>query len=82
MTTTNKTFEVGTSYLGRFITDYDSVFTRKVIRRTAKFVWLQDSMGKVKKCGVKAGWDGNETCLPFGSYSMSPCLSADRAIAA
>lgn len=75
--TENKTFEAGKSYFGRFITDYDTTFSFTVERRTAKFVWLKGSDGKVKKRGVRI-YSGVESCLPFGDYSMAPSISADR----
>ncbi len=79
MTTATATiaFEPGRTYFGRFINDYDSTFRFTVERRTAKFVWLKGSDGKVKRRGVRI-WDGVETCLPFGSYSMAPSIKADR----
>lgn len=78
--TANTKFEVGTSYMGRHISDYDSVFRYTVVKRTAKFVWLTSTIRgdrAVKKCGIRI-WNGVEQCLPFGSYSMSPSLSAGR----
>lgn len=79
MTTTStiKTFEPGKRYFGRFITDADSVFTFEIARRTAKFVWLKDRDGKLRKRGVRTN-GGVEYCLPFGDYSMAPGLSAER----
>lgn len=72
-------FEAGKTYYGRFITDHDAVFKRTVIRRTAKSVWLSDG-SKVKQFRVKASWDGKcEEVEPFGRYSMSPTLSANKA---
>lgn len=78
------TFQVGKSYMGRFASDYDSVFTYKVVRRTAKTVWLKsDFETTVKQCRVQQGYRGEyEFVYPMGSgYSMAPILCADREVA-
>jgi hypothetical protein len=76
-TDTIKTFETGKRYFGRFITDADSVFSFEIARRTAKFVWLKDRSGALLRRGVRVSC-GAEYCLPYGSYSMAPSLSAER----
>jgi hypothetical protein len=50
----------------------------KVIARTAKFVTLQDlSDGQTYRVKVRVH-DGDEWCLPFGSYSMAPVARSGR----
>lgn len=68
-------FKTGATYMGRFICDADSIFTRTVTKRTAKTVWLKDSRGTVKSYRVKE-------YVALGSYSMAPGLHADREVAA
>lgn len=78
-----KKFEVGKSYFGRFASDYDSVFTYKVVRRTDKTVWLKcEFETNLRQCRVQRGWNGEyEFVYPMGSgYSMAPMLSADREV--
>ena len=39
---TTTTFETGTTYYTRSIADYDCIVTFKIVRRTAKSVWVSD----------------------------------------
>lgn len=74
-------FEVGTIYYVRSIGDYDCVWSYRVIRRTAKFVTLEDvQSGETVRVGVSV-WDGEETAMPHGRYSMAPTLRAGRVAA-
>jgi hypothetical protein len=76
-----QTFEVGKTYFGRFISNYDSVFKYTVTKRTDKTVWLKSAHGDDVKCRIKTWHDGHaEYVLPMGSYSMAPMLCADRPI--
>lgn len=71
-------FEIGVSYYCRSACDHDCVWHFRIIRRTAKSVWiLDDEDGKVCRKGVRV-WDGVEKFEPFGRFSMSPAVSADR----
>ncbi|WP_409560215.1 hypothetical protein [Hyphomicrobium sp. MC8b] len=70
-------FEVGKTYSCRSICDYDCIFSFEVVKRTAKFVSLKDSGGKVRARKVRV-WDGAEVCDPHGRYSMSPVLRAAK----
>lgn len=80
------TFEVGAVYECRSFCDHDCVWRLEVIRRTAKFVTLRDvDTGDEYRVGVRVWtWGGEsfETCSPFGRYSMSPLLNANRPVAA
>lgn len=75
MTTDIITFKTGATYKGRFICDYDSVFTRTVTKRTAKSVWLTNGR-EVKRYMVRVSYGVEYIAL--GSYSMAPGLYADK----
>lgn len=76
----NKTFEIGKSYFGRFITDSDSTFAIKILDRTDKRIKFYDPINKkIKTVGVKM-LDGYEIAYPFGKYSMAPTISVKRSI--
>lgn len=72
------TFQIGTTYTTRSACDHECVFAWTVVARTAKQLTLEDRYGEVSKRGVSV-WNGVETCLPNGRYSMAPVISADRA---
>lgn len=81
---TTFTFQAGQTYGGRFIGDADAVFQVKILKRTAKFVTINNPTepGTVKRCGILRDHDGSEYILPFGSYSMAPCCKASRLVTA
>jgi len=74
-------FQVGTTYSGRFIGDYDSVFTVKILQRTAKTVTINGPKG-VAMHRISHHYEGHEEIFPFGKYSMAPTCSAARPVAA
>lgn len=79
--TTNSTFTVGEIVTARSVCDYDCVWTFEVVKRTAKFVTLEDiATGETNRVGVKVDSfdEGREWALPFGSYSMAPVVRAGR----
>ena len=88
-TVASSVFEVGKVYQGRFISDWDSKFTFRVVERTAKFVTLLEldstlavrSWSKTVRVGVYV-WAGVECCRPMGRYSMNPILSSEREVVA
>lgn len=56
-----------------------------VVRRTASSVWVRE-LGADGREGATTRrkvsvWGDSETVLPFGSYSMAPCLRAAKAVA-
>lgn len=80
---TTHTFQTGQSYQARSACDHDCVWTFTVTARTAKFVTLVDELtGETFRVGVKTSTYGesHEYALPFGTYSMAPTISADRAM--
>ena len=84
--TTNTTparFVVGSTYSTGEANDYTWRF--RVIKRTAKFITVQDvthGAGDTIRVGVSAGWQGHEIALPLGRYSMAPVISADDVLEA
>lgn len=75
---TDTTFQPSRIYTARSACDHDCVFRFIVTKCTAKtitFIYLSDNSVKTK--GIKL-WEGVETCLPLGSYSMAPAIRADR----
>ena len=75
--TITATFEVGKTYSARSACNYDCVWTFEVIKRTAKFITLHEEGGDTMRVGVRSH-DGEEWASPFGTYSMSPVISAGR----
>ena len=66
--------------------DQNGTWTYTVARRTAKSVWVclhhtgQDiNPAKAQRVSIRVH-DGEETCRPLGSYSMSPILGAGKEI--
>lgn len=76
-----KHFEVGASYFGRFLSDWDSIQTIKVLSRTQKTVKV-GRYGEPKTFRVFADFGGNEAIRPNGNHSMCMVISADDQVAA
>jgi hypothetical protein len=70
-------FTVGETYTCRSMSDYDCIFSWKVVARTAKQLTLEQ-YGKTFKRGIYV-YEGTECCRPSGSYSMAPVIRANRA---
>ena len=70
-------FIAGKTYTCRSACDYDTVFSWKVVARTAKQLTLEQ-YGKTFKRGIMLQDNGVEACRPSGSYSMAPYIRADR----
>lgn len=78
MTTTDNNiikFQPGLKYSARSVCDYNCIWTFTVIKRTAKFITIEDQYGETKRVGVKV-WDTSETAYPLGNYSMCPVIDA------
>jgi len=71
-------FVAGHSYYGRSIGDADQIITIEVLSRTAQTIQAKTDRG-LKKLRVKEH-DGVEQVLPWGNYSMSPSVRADREV--
>ena len=77
-------FEAGKTYGMQWITDADATTLITIIRRTDKSVWFAHPHTReiVRKAVKVELVDGQsvEEILPLGSYSMAPCLSADKRV--
>lgn len=72
-----KQFEVGKTYhLGHPFGD-NTTLTRKVVKRTAKTVTVEDEYGKLKMCRIKIV-NGEEWIWPYGHYSKNPIIDASH----
>lgn len=71
-------FQVGKTYQCRSLCDYNTIFSYRVVARTAKRLTLVGHNEQVKR-GIYE-WDGVECCRPHGTYSMCPMIRADREI--
>lgn len=73
---TERKFEVGKTYTCTSIGDSDCVYEFTVLKRSKKTVTLKyHGETHVRRISIN---DGEETCSPFGSYSMSPTLQAGK----
>lgn len=70
-------FEVGKTYVTRSICDHDTIFSFVIMARTAKTITTTVS-GKIARRGISV-YDGAEQFKPYGTYSMCPIISANRA---
>ena len=71
-------FEVGKKYYMTSACDHNCTWVYEVVRRTAKTVILAGAdMGKPSRFRISE-YGGRECVKPFGTYSMSPVLGADR----
>jgi hypothetical protein len=76
--TSPATFQVGARYWAQSACDSNCVWWFTVTARTTKFVTLVDEYDNTTRVGVKTDVAWGEWVLPFGSYSMAPCLRASR----
>lgn len=73
---TTKTFEAGKIYATRSICDSECIFSFRVLKRTPKSVTVVVHGNTVRR-GLTIQ-DGVEEFSPFGKYSMSPVIKADK----
>lgn len=77
-------FKTGETYYARSFCDYDCVWTFRIVRRTEKSVWLQETNdgNDVRESFRKRIrlYQNEEQCEPLGRYSMSPILGAEKTI--
>jgi len=74
--TEQRTFEAGRTYAMTSVCDSNCRWTFKVVRRTAKSVWLLNDEGETVR-RVISTYNGEEQVFPLGKYSMAPILGAD-----
>lgn len=72
-------FEINKTYSCCSVCDSNCKWTFKVLKRTDKFVTLEDQDGKVFRKKVTV-FNGDEQCNPLGVYSMAPILRADKEV--
>lgn len=72
-------FEVGQTYVMRWVTDSTLRSLYTVLARTAKTVTIESADGKVSQHRVTV-FEGTERVMPFGRYSMAPVLNAERVL--
>lgn len=73
-------FVPGVTYYTRSIGDHNCIWRFTVVRRTASSVWVTgdfDKAGTVERRKVEE-YNGAEKFSPFGRYSMSPSVYADK----
>ena len=69
-------FVVGKTYSTRSIGDSECIFRFTILARTAKTVTIEHNGSRVKR-GLSV-WNGAERFSPFGKYSFSPSIRADK----
>lgn len=74
---TTSTFTVGQAYSATSVCDHECVWTFKVLRRTARFITIEDRWGAVSRVGVRTVGT-EEVASPLGSYSMAPVIRSSR----
>lgn len=75
-------FEVGTTYFMRSICDSECIWTFTVTKRTDKSIWIKapaPAIDPPQRRRISVYRDV-EQISPFGRYSMSPILGADRPV--
>jgi len=73
-----KRFEAGLTYETPSICDSECIFKIKVLRRTAKSVWIVGGSVKEVERRKISIYEGTESIYPFGKYSMCAVITADR----
>lgn len=74
-----KKFEIGKIYTTRSACDHNCIWSFKIIARTAQTITAADDHGEVKKYRISkklSEYRNAESFQPFGSYSMSPIITA------
>jgi hypothetical protein len=71
-------FKVGETYSMRSACDHNCIWTCKVVKRTAKTLWITCTGEKgILRRGISI-WGDEEQVSPLGKYSMSPILGASK----
>ena len=67
-----KTFKINHTYSTRSTCDYDQIISITIAKRTNCFVTTTDG----KRLKATTDCEGNESVMPYGRYSMAPCVRA------
>ncbi len=70
-----KQFYVGQKLSSRSVCDHNTFFTGTVVKRTAKTITVDMGHWGIKQRRIQV-YDGRETVLPLGRYSMCPVFRA------
>ena len=78
-------FVVGETYYARSIGDHNCIYQQRIVRRTAKSVWIVDAKDRAEdQTPVRRSISINnyggaveETIMPFGRYSMAACIGSN-----
>jgi hypothetical protein len=71
-------FQPGVGYYARSIGDYNCIFRFHIVRRSAASVWVrEEGSEKIERRKVST-YGGAEIFSPYGKYSMSPTVAADK----
>lgn len=75
-----KQFEIGKTYYGRFIGDYNLIEKIIIIKRTNKSVWFYANMEKriIRKKIYLWHDKSTEYIMPHGQYSMAMIIIAEH----
>ncbi len=74
-----KRFEIGKTYSCRSVCDHDCVWYFVIAARTSKTVRVMVN-GELRTCRISMSYEGHESFMPFGSYSMAPMVTADKLV--
>jgi hypothetical protein len=69
-------FQAGHTYCTRSLCDWDTIYSFRILKRTPKSVTV-NVCGEVVRRGIQI-YDGVEKFEPFGTYSMSPTIWANK----
>jgi len=67
-------FETGKTYSTSSICDHNCIYSFEILKRTAKSVWIK-AHNEITRRKITV-YEGRETFLPFGRYSMCPVITA------
>jgi hypothetical protein len=70
-------FQVGTVYTARAASDHATIYYWRVMKRSARFVSMQDRWGDERRVAITIADDGTELAI-LGRYANAPVLRADR----
>ena len=80
----SKKFIVGNTYKHNFISDSSCWVFYVVVRRTAKTIWIEQTVGGEVRGRTSSfrifDFDGFEAIRPEGSYSMAPIMSSEKIV--
>lgn len=78
-----KRFEINNTYATRSAIDADHVIWAKILKRTEKSAVIKTTLNPGgKRVKIHRSHNGDyEYLMPWGRYSMAPCIIADEVLA-